>query len=132
MQRRAASGSFSTSCPATTARPAVIGISVVIMRISVDLPAPFGPSSPKISSSSTWKVTSSTAVKSPYFLTMFSTSMAFCAALFRPFAAMAGGGAIVSACRSVGHGRCSAEAFCRGVASTGLGDTSTSAVMPGT
>ena len=31
--------------------PAVIGISVVIMRISVDFPAPFGPSRPKISPS---------------------------------------------------------------------------------
>ena len=51
-------------------RPAVIGMSVVIMRISVDLPAPFGPSKPKISSSFTLKETSSTAVNSPYFLTI--------------------------------------------------------------
>ena len=68
--RRAAFGSFATSCPAMRAFPAVIGISVVIMRISVDFPAPFGPSSPKISPSFTLKETSSTAVKSPYFLTM--------------------------------------------------------------
>src|SRR5712691_10506590 len=76
MARRTASGSFCTSCPATRAVPAVIGISVVIIRMRVDLPAPFGPSSPKISPSFTSKETSLTAVKSPYFLTMRSTSMA--------------------------------------------------------
>ena len=70
IMRRAAFGSFATSWPAMRAFPAVIGISVVIMRISVDFPAPFGPSSPKISPSFTLKETSSTAVKSPYFLTM--------------------------------------------------------------
>src|ERR1700682_2531147 len=58
------------------ALPEVIGINVVIIRISVDLPAPFGPSNPKISPSLTLKETSSTAVKSPYFFTMCSTSIA--------------------------------------------------------
>src|SRR5579872_5811272 len=48
----------------------------VIMRIRVDFPAPFGPSSPKISPSFTLNETSSTAVKSPYFFTMCSTSIA--------------------------------------------------------
>src|SRR2546427_4633325 len=76
MARRAASASFCTSCPATQAVPAVMGMRVVIMRISVDLPAPLGPSRPKISSSLTLKDTSSTAVNSPYFLTMCFTSMA--------------------------------------------------------
>ena len=37
------------SCPATTAVPLVGGTSVVNMRMSVLLPAPFGPSRPKIS-----------------------------------------------------------------------------------
>src|ERR1700737_1596235 len=74
--RRAPSGSFCTSCPATRAVPAVMGMSVVIMRIRVDFPAPLGPSRPKISSSFTKKETSSTAVNSPYFFTMWSTSMA--------------------------------------------------------
>ena len=42
-------------------------MSVVIIRIKVDLPAPFGPSSPKISPfPSPLNETSSTAVKSPY------------------------------------------------------------------
>src|SRR5436190_7730701 len=59
------------------AAPPVIGMSVVIMRMSVDFPAPFGPSRPKISPSCTENVTSSTAVKSPYFLMMWSTSIAF-------------------------------------------------------
>src|SRR5581483_5288004 len=40
-------------------------MSVVSMRMSVDLPAPFGPSRPKISPSSTAKLMPSTAVKSP-------------------------------------------------------------------
>src|SRR4051812_12342472 len=47
------------------------------MRISVDLPAPLGPSRPKISPSSTAKLIPLTAVKSPNFLTMFWTSIAF-------------------------------------------------------
>ena len=55
--------------------PLVTGISVVIMRMSVLLPAPFGPSKPKISPSATSKVMPPTASKSPYRLTMFSTAM---------------------------------------------------------
>src|SRR5713101_6162711 len=66
------------------ATPAVIGSSVVIMRISVLLPAPLGPSNPKISPSFTVKETSFTAVKSPYFLTMCSTSMALEACATEP------------------------------------------------
>ena len=76
IERRAASGSLCTSYPLMKAFPAVIGISVVIMRIRVLLPAPFGPSRPKICPSLTLKETPSTAVKSPYFLVMFSTTMA--------------------------------------------------------
>src|SRR3954469_19400001 len=59
--------------------PADGASSVTSMRISVDLPAPFGPSSPKISPSATAKLTPFTAVKSPNFLTMARTSMAFMA-----------------------------------------------------
>ena len=47
--RRTSSGSLLTSNPPTMALPAVTGMSVVIMRMSVLLPAPFGPSRPKIS-----------------------------------------------------------------------------------
>ena len=54
---RTPSASFRTSCPATRAEPSVGGVSVVSMRISVVLPAPFGPSRPKISPSSTLKRT---------------------------------------------------------------------------
>ena len=46
-----------------TTVPLVGGSSVVIIRISVDLPAPFGPSRPKISPSSTAKLMPLTAVK---------------------------------------------------------------------
>jgi len=63
MTRRTASGSSATLCPATMALPEVTGMSVVIMRISVLLPAPFGPSRPKISPSATLKLTLLTAFK---------------------------------------------------------------------
>src|SRR5262249_21589565 len=74
--RRAASASLVTSCPATTARPEGMGMSVGIMRISVDLPPPVGPSKPEISPFPTLNLTPSTAVESPYFLTMFFPSIA--------------------------------------------------------
>ena len=48
---RTPSASFTMSCPPMRAVPEVGGVSVVIMRISVVFPAPFGPSSPKISPS---------------------------------------------------------------------------------
>src|SRR4051812_29883645 len=64
------------SKPLTSAVPEVGGSSVTSMRISVDLPAPLGPSRPKISPASTSKVIPLTAVKSPNFLTMLRTSMA--------------------------------------------------------
>src|SRR5271165_154904 len=76
IQRRASSGCFRTSKPLMSACPAVRGNSVVIMRISVDLPAPLGPRRPKISPWCTLNETSSTAVKSPYFFVMWSTTMA--------------------------------------------------------
>src|SRR5262249_34396975 len=56
--------------------PSVGGSRVVSMRMRVDLPAPLGPSSPKISPSSTAKLTPLTAVNSPNFLTIPRTSMA--------------------------------------------------------
>src|SRR4029079_833861 len=65
-----------TSKPLMIAVPAVGVSSVVIMRMSVDLPAPFGPSRPKTSPSSTPKLTPLTAVKSPQRLTMSRTSIA--------------------------------------------------------
>src|SRR5262245_4925369 len=76
IERRTASGSVTTSWPATSAVPAVGGRSVVSIRMSVDLPAPFGPSRPKISPSSTPKLTPPTAVKSPKRLTIWRTSIA--------------------------------------------------------
>jgi len=47
------------------ARPLVMGTSVVIMRMRVLLPAPLGPSRPKISPSATEKLTLLTASKAP-------------------------------------------------------------------
>ena len=64
------------SCPATIAVPLVGGTSVVSMRMSVLLPAPFGPSRPKISPLCTVKLTLSTASSAPKRLLMPSTSMA--------------------------------------------------------
>src|SRR5262245_52998469 len=77
MERRTWSDSFWTSKPFTSAVPEVGTSSVVSMRIRVDLPAPFGPSRPKISPASTAKLTPFTAVKSPNFLTICWTSIAF-------------------------------------------------------
>ena len=51
--RRTASGSRLTSCPQIDARPSLGAINVERMRNRVDLPPPFGPSSPKISPSGT-------------------------------------------------------------------------------
>ena len=65
MTRRTESGSFATSKPATIARPLVMGTRVVIMRMSVLLPAPLGPSRPKISPSLTAKLTPLTASNVP-------------------------------------------------------------------
>jgi hypothetical protein len=77
MDWRTPSDCLTTSKPLITAVPDVGGSSVTIIRISVDLPAPFGPSRPKISPSSTAKLMPLTAVKSPNVLTMFRTSIAF-------------------------------------------------------
>jgi hypothetical protein len=77
MARRTSSDCVTTSKPSTSAVPDVGWMSVVIMRMSVDLPAPLGPSNPKISPSGTAKLMPLTAVKSPKVLTMLRTSMAF-------------------------------------------------------
>ena len=65
MARLTASASRETSWPAMIAFPLVTGMSVVIMRMRVLLPAPLGPRRPKISPSATWKVMPLTASKSP-------------------------------------------------------------------
>src|SRR5262245_26496756 len=67
------------SDPPTRALPPSGMSNVVSMRISVDLPAPFGPSRPNTSPSLTLTVTPSTAVKSPKRLTRPLTSIAFTA-----------------------------------------------------
>src|SRR5579864_7631557 len=76
IDRRTLSDSVAMSNPLTVARPDVGAMSVVSIRMSVDFPAPFGPSRPKTSPSSTSKVTPLTAVKSPKRLTRSRTSMA--------------------------------------------------------
>ena len=57
--------------------PSLGGVSVVIMRMSVVLPAPLGPSRPKSSPCGTSKLTWSTATKSPNRLVSPWTSIAF-------------------------------------------------------
>src|SRR4051812_45228462 len=76
MARRTLSASATTSAPATRAEPPDGGRSVVSMRMRVDLPAPLGPSMPKISPSPTVNEMPSTAVKSPQRLERLTTSMA--------------------------------------------------------
>ena len=56
------------SMPRTDSSPPVRSSVPPIMRIVVDLPAPFGPSSPKLSPGATSKSMPSTATKSPYVL----------------------------------------------------------------
>src|SRR5215831_3128811 len=80
IERRTPSASPVMSWPLTIAVPPLGGSSVVSMRISVDLPAPLGPSRPKISPSSTANDTPLTAVNSPKRLTMRRTSIAAMAA----------------------------------------------------
>ena len=77
IDRRTASGSLSTSCPATRAVPLVGRLRVVIIRTVVVLPAPLGPSSPSTEPSGTTNETSSTASVSPKRLTRCSASIAW-------------------------------------------------------
>src|SRR5882762_4605288 len=82
MEWRTPSASVTTSCPLTLAVPEVGGVSVVIIRINVVLPAPFGPSKPKISPVGTVKLTSFTATKSPNCFLSLLTSIAFVSVVF--------------------------------------------------
>src|SRR5713226_6453392 len=79
---RTASACFTMSFPPTSALPEVGGVSVVSMRIKVVLPAPLGPSRPKISPSCTSKLTSFTATKSPNCFLSLMTSIAFVGVAF--------------------------------------------------
>ena len=76
MALRTSAGRRRTSYPATRAVPDVGGLSVVIMRMVVVLPDPFGPSRPSTDPVGTEKEMPSTAVKSPNLFTRFSASIA--------------------------------------------------------
>src|SRR6266699_612532 len=78
--RRMSSPSRSTSRPATWTEPLVFASSVVMIRMTVVFPAPFGPRKPKNSPSPTEKLTSLTALISswprpPYTFTKWRTSI---------------------------------------------------------
>src|SRR4051812_38977984 len=106
MAARTLSASRTTSSPTTSARPALAVSSVVRMRTTVVLPAPFGPSSPSTLPSATVRLTPSSAVVSPKRLTSPSTTMASVIAGtvgprgdgFRPLFA-AGGTVVRNPCR---------------------------------
>src|SRR6185295_13177048 len=71
----AASGACARSCPLIVMLP-LVGLSrPAIMRMVVVLPAPFGHRKPWISPGATERLTPSTAVKAPYFLTSVSTAI---------------------------------------------------------
>src|SRR3954451_16360210 len=53
--------------------PVVAGVSPTMIRMVVDLPAPFGPRKPVTRPACAVKLTSSTAVKPPYFFVSDST-----------------------------------------------------------
>src|ERR1700761_4444356 len=68
-------GSLSRSKPSTITCPLVLSLKVSMISSVVDLPAPFGPRSPKISPSFTSKLIPFTASKSPYFLVRLLTEI---------------------------------------------------------
>ena len=74
IDRRTPFGSRSTSKPFTRAWPELGTTSVVSIRISVDFPAPFGPSKPNTSPCFTLKFILSTAQNEPKYLLRFSIS----------------------------------------------------------
>ena len=76
IERRTASGSLSTSWPATRAVPLVGRLRVVIIRTVVVLPAPLGPRRPSTVPCGTSKLTSSTATVSSKCLTRLMASTA--------------------------------------------------------
>ena len=73
---RACSGSLITSTSETMAVPESGTNKVVKTRTAVVLPAPFGPSNPKTLPCSTFKLSPSRAVTSPYFFTKLVASIA--------------------------------------------------------
>src|SRR5499427_4287542 len=73
MRRFTPIGSSCTSSPHTDTPPEVGGMKPVIMRMVVDLPAPFGPRKPSTTPLATSKETPSTASFGPKDLLRFST-----------------------------------------------------------
>src|SRR5215467_6427270 len=73
MRRFTSIGFVCTSRPHTDTSPEVGGMKPVIMRMVVDLPAPFGPRKPSTSPLPTSKETPSTARLGPKDLLRFST-----------------------------------------------------------
>src|SRR5947209_140342 len=69
------SASWTTSTPATWALPSVGSRMPQSMRMTVDLPEPFGPRKPKIEPLATERLTWSTAVKEPNRLVSFSQAI---------------------------------------------------------
>src|SRR5262252_3299148 len=74
-------GAARYSRPLTLTRPAVGSSRPAIIRIVVDLPAPFGPRKPVTMPGWTTKSSPSTASFSPYRLLRFSTSIIACPAI---------------------------------------------------
>ncbi len=76
MRSLTASGVRTTSMPSRVASPEVGSSSPQSMRITVDLPEPFGPRKPKIAPRGIWKETESTAVNFPNLRVRLRTAMA--------------------------------------------------------
>src|SRR5690348_1265716 len=73
--RLAGIGSFWISCPAIVTVPLDGAMIPARHRKVVVFPAPFGPTSPRISPAPTWKLTPRTAAKSPYSFVSASTEI---------------------------------------------------------
>ena len=85
MWRRTSPGCLITSIPATVAAPASGWASVVSTRTAVVLPAPLGPSSPRIVPGATPKDTPSSAWVSPYRFIRPSAWIMSSSAMQRPY-----------------------------------------------
>src|ERR1043165_5345232 len=79
--------SLVTSCPAIRALPPLGARMSHNIRMTVDLPEPYGPRKPKIEPLPTEKLTSSTAVKRPILLVRFLTSIMGSAGMYGKFEA---------------------------------------------
>src|ERR1044071_3797569 len=107
MRRFASRGDSATSKPPTATLPSVGGMKPVIIRMVVDLPAPFGPRKPSTSPRSTVNEIPSTARFAPKDFTRLSIL------IIRPGALVVQGGGLSPKNAGVPAGEASGDAILR-------------------